>query len=173
MRLDGRPLIVVWASGTVPLEDWQDVFGQLRSDGLDAAYLAMGYEAGFLEVFDGLHEYGVFGIENLAQVYQTTARQIHNYPILQDEPTPKIWAATVQPGYDDRSIPGREGTLQQRLNGDFYRSTWDAAIASDPDWIFITSWNEWWENTHIESGELYGDQYLEITREYADRWRSP
>jgi hypothetical protein len=171
MRFDGRPLIVIWASGTVPLEDWQDIFGQLRSDGLDAAYLAMGYEARFLEVFDGLHEYGVFTFPDLAGAYQTTARQIRNYPILQDMPAPKIWAATVQPGYDDRSIPGREGLLQERLEGDFYRLTWEAAIASDPDWIFITSWNEWWENTHIEPGELYGDRYLEITREYADRWK--
>ncbi|MGB3905510.1 MAG: glycoside hydrolase family 99-like domain-containing protein [Anaerolineae bacterium] len=40
----------------------------------------------------------------------------------------------------------------------------EAALHSDPDWIFITTWNEWWEHTYIEPSESYGDQYLEITR---------
>ena len=40
------------------------------------------------------------------------------------------------------------------------------------DWIFITTWNEWWENTSIEPGELYGDQYLQITKEYAEKWKN-
>ena len=47
----------------------------------------------------------------------------------------------------------------------------EAALQSDPDWIFITTWNEWWEHTHIEPSEQFGDQYLQITREFADRWK--
>jgi hypothetical protein len=123
-------------------------------------------------VFDGLHEYGVFTFADLVQTYLSTARGVRYYPLLSDQHTPKIWAATVQPGYDDTLQPGRQGLVQDRLNGDFYRATWEAAIQSDPHWIFITTWNEWYEHTHIEPGELYGDQYLEITREYADLWRA-
>jgi len=47
----------------------------------------------------------------------------------------------------------------------------DIVLAHDPNWIFINSWNEWWENSHIEPSELYGTQYLDITREYANRWK--
>jgi hypothetical protein len=58
------------------------------------------------------------------------------------------------------------------MDGEFYRSTFEAALQSDPDWIFITTWNEWWEHTHIERSEEFGDQYLQITREYAGRWKA-
>ena len=40
-------------------------------------------------------------------------------------------------------------------------------LAGNPDWVFITTWNEWWEHTHIEPSEKFGDQYLRITEEYA------
>jgi hypothetical protein len=89
-----------------------------------------------------------------------------------DDPGPRIFAATVQPGYDDHLLPDRRGgQIQERLDGAFYRSTFEAALASDPDWVFITSWNEWWENTQIEPSMTYGDLYLQITREYVDQWK--
>jgi len=68
-------------------------------------------------------------------------------------------------------IPGREGLVQDRLDGAYYRRTWEAALASDPDWILITTWNEWWETTHIEPSQAFGALYLELTREYAARWK--
>ncbi len=172
MKVDGKPLIVIWASDTVPLETWARVFASLRDDGLDAVYLSMGYNLGSLEAFDGLHNYGVFNYPDLKQTDLSTARAVRYYSLLSDQPIRKIWAATVQPGYDDTLQPTREGQVKERDNGNYYRFTWDAAIQSDPDWIFITTWNEWWEHTHIEPGELYGDQYLRITREYADKWKS-
>lgn len=173
MKIDGKPVIVVWVSFTVPLDVWRDVFTQLHAEGLDAVYLAMGYDnVAALEVFDGLHEYGVFAIPDLAATVQRVGRAVRYYSLLMDPPTPKLWAATVQPGYDDRLIPGREGLVQDRAYGDFYRRTFDIALASDPDWIFISTWNEWWEHTYIEPSESYGTQYLEITREYVDRWKA-
>ena len=171
MKVDGKPLIVIFVSGTVPLETWARVFASLRDEGLDAVYLAMGYSLSSLDVFDGLHDYSVFTYPNLKQTDLSTARGVRYYPLLSDQHTPKIWVATVQPGYDDTLQPSRQGQVQDRLNGDFYRSTWEAAIQSNPDWIFITTWNEWYEHTNIEPGELYGDQYLRITREYADLWK--
>jgi hypothetical protein len=173
MKADGKPLIVIFVSGTVPLETWTRVFASLRDEGLDAAYLAMdwGYSLSSLEVFDGLHDYSIFTYPDLKQKYFSTARGIHYYSLLSDQHAPKMWVATVQPGYDDTLQPSREGQVQDRLNGDFYRATWEAAIQSNPDWIFITTWNEWYEHTNIEPGELYGDQYLNITREYAELWK--
>lgn len=171
MKVDGKPLIVIWASATVPLETWGRVFASLRDEGLDAVYLSMGYNPGDLEVFDGLHDYGVFTYPDLNQTYQSTARAVQYYSLLADQPVSKIWAATVQPGYDDTLQPTREGLIQERENGDYYRFTWEAALKSSPDWIFITTWNEWWEHTHIEPGELYGDEYILITKEYAEAWK--
>lgn len=171
MKVNGKPLIVVWASGSVPLATWKSVFAELRAQGLDATFLAMGYNTANLAVFDGLHEYGVFTESNLAGTFRSAAQATRYYGLLSDSPTPKIWAATVQPGYDERLISGRSGLFKDRDNGEFYRNTFEAALESDPDWIFITTWNEWWEHTYIEPSELYGDLYLQITREFGEKWK--
>ena len=171
MKVDGKPLIVVWSSGAEPLTAWQNIFSKLHQQGLDGVYLAMGYDSTNLDAFSGLHEYGIFNTADLAQLYQQTSREVHFYPLLAGSAEPKIWAAAVQPGFDDRMIPGRKGQVQARQNGDFYRMTFQAATASDPDWIFITSWNEYPENTYIEPSQKFGDLYLNITREYGQKWK--
>jgi hypothetical protein len=171
MKVNGKPLVVIWASETVSIEAWRDIISQLRLKGLDATFIAMGYNLANLNVFDGVHQYGVFTIPDLPAVDRATGRSVHFYNLLDEDAPPKIWIATVQPGYDERTISGRRGLWQDRQNGDFYRSTWEAALQSDPNWIFISTWNEWWEHTYIEPGELYGTQYLDITREYARKWK--
>lgn len=172
-RVNGAPLVVFWASGAVPIETWQEIFETLRADGLDLFTFGIGYSSTNFEVFDGIHEYGVFLNEDLEQTFSGTARMTRFYPLLSGDGEPKVWAATAQPGYDDRLIPGREGLFRDRDDGDFYRSTFEAAIASEPDWIFISTWNEWWEHTHIEPSENFGELYLEITQAYAHQWKEP
>lgn len=171
MKVNDKPLIVIWASNAVSLTTWKNIFAELRTQGQDAIYLAMGYDLANLEVFDGLHEYGIFTIPDLTQTFTSVGRATRYYPLLADSPASKIWVATAQPGYDERLIPGRSGLFRERDNGAFYRTTFNAALQSDPDWIFITTWNEWWEHTYIEPSELYGDQYLQITHEFANKWK--
>ncbi len=131
----------------------------------------MGYEVGNVEVLDGIHEYAIFNIPDLQATFRTASRLLRYYPLLTTNSDARLWIATAQPGYDDRLIPGRTGAYQDRLDGQYYRDTFSAAIQSDPDWIFITTWNEWWEHTHIEPSKLHGDLYLRITRDAVGSWR--
>jgi hypothetical protein len=48
-------------------------------------------------------------------------------------------------------------------NGERYADTWRAAVGSDPEWVLITSWNEWYESTHIAPGVNSGGRALEQT----------
>jgi len=170
--LNSKPVVVIWASGAVPLSTWQRILSELRSKGLDALYLAMGLsDTDALSVFDGLHDYGVAGVFRLGMSYQYVARHVRGYSLVHTDEQPKVFAATLQPGYDDRSLPDREGMYWDRRNGDSYQYTFEAAMKSDPDWLFITTWNEWWEHTYIEPSEEYGDLYLRLTREFADKWK--
>jgi len=40
---------------------------------------------------------------------------------------------------------------------------WNAAIKADPDWVMITSFNEWHKGTEIEPSIEYGEKYVELT----------
>ena len=54
----------------------------------------------------------------------------------------------------------------------YHAQTWQAAINSNPDWVIITSFNEWPEGTYIEPSQAYGDRYLGLTAEWAGRFKS-
>jgi hypothetical protein len=55
-KVRGKPVIPIWASQTVPLETWRDIFSRLRAQNLDAFFLAMSFDISLLDVFDGLHQ---------------------------------------------------------------------------------------------------------------------
>ena len=74
--------------------------------------------------------------------------------------------ATVMPGYDDMRIRG--GHARSRENGAYYQHTWEDAVAYNADAVVITSFNEFFEGSHIEPSEQYGNLYLRLTREYVD-----
>ncbi|MGH2792879.1 MAG: glycoside hydrolase family 99-like domain-containing protein, partial [Actinomycetota bacterium] len=83
-----------------------------------------------------------------------------------DATGPHLTVATVSPGYNDRRLRGNANPIVERGSaGERYLASWDAAVAGDPDWILVTSWNEWYEGTHIEPSVLYGDLALRQTAE--------
>ena len=172
MRLDDRPLIFVYSSDAAPLSIWQDMFDALSARGLTGSYFAMSYDPANLDVFDGLHQYAVLGDPDLAATYRSVARSVRYSSLLSDSPRLGIWAATVHPGFDNCPYSPASSYVVDREDGEYYRRTFLAAIASDPDWIIITSWNEFGENTHIAPSVRYGDTYRGITRELAQLWRT-
>ncbi|MCL4394129.1 MAG: SH3 domain-containing protein, partial [Chloroflexi bacterium] len=78
----------------------------------------------------------------------------------------------VMPGNDDTRTHRADSYVRDRRGGDFYRETWNAAFSTYPDWIIITSWNEWVEGTMIEPSVSYGNLYLDITRQFAGQFKA-
>lgn len=165
----GKPLIAIWASNEIPIQRWNKIINRLNVENLDAAFIAMSFDISILEVFDGVHQYGVILIEDLKKEYRIVSQIVKNYYMFGGKQ--KVWIATVQPGYDERKIPGRPGFYKERNRGKFYEQTFEAAINSNSDLIFLTSWNEWWENTHIEPGKKIKNTYLNLTRTFSSKWK--
>jgi hypothetical protein len=62
--------------------------------------------------------------------------------------------------------------MRSREDGAYYAYTWQAALASAPDRVIITSFNEWREGTYIEPSQAYGDRYLNLTAEWSARFKA-
>lgn len=169
LKVFGKPLIAIWASCEIPIQKWNKIFSRLRVENLEAIFIAMGFDISNLEVFDGVHQYGVILIDDLKKEYQIVSQIVKNYHMFGGKQ--KIWIVTVQPGYDERKIPGRPGFYKERNRGKFYEQTFEAALNSTPDLIFLTSWNEWWENTHIEPGKKIKNTYLNLTKSLSSKWK--
>lgn len=62
--------------------------------------------------------------------------------------------------------------IPQEINGkDTYDWTWETALQYNPDYVLVTSWNEFFEGTAIEPSQEYGDLYIRKTAEWAEKFR--
>jgi hypothetical protein len=170
----GKPVIFFWnplGNGRT-LSQWASIRSQIDPHN-QMIWSAEGVDTTLLNVFDGIHLFsgGYWGLQNnrMAAVDQGFRARVDAYNSANG--THKIWAAGVIPGYDDTRVPGRKGTyIVPRNNGITYNSSWTAAIASKPDWITITSFNEWFEGSMIEPDASYNTLYLDITQKYTRQW---
>ncbi|MCX8057529.1 MAG: hypothetical protein N3F03_07975 [Ignavibacteria bacterium] len=169
IKIFDKPLIFIWASNEMEINKWREILTRLRTNNIEGTFIAMGYDISNLQIFDGLHQYGVILIDSLEKEFQVLSEIVKNYHLIGGKQ--KIWTATVQPGYDERKLPKRIGLFKDRQKGKFYEFTWNAAIKSNPDLILITSFNEWWENTHIEPSVNYKNYYMNLTKKYSRLWK--
>jgi hypothetical protein len=85
----------------------------------------------------------------------------------------KIRCVTVSPGYNDIALTslnrqGNANRLIPRDNGATYRQMWEFALdlPQPPHIVFISTFNEFHENTHIEPTAGTGSLYLDLTHEF-------
>jgi hypothetical protein len=165
MQVNNKPLIIIFDSDLVKFNIWKNVFDQLNQEGEQATYWAYGLNVSEYTLFDGVHKYLPSDYSILAQDYQEISRATTYYPLLDPTANRKYWSATVIPGFDNRPIDG--DIIVDRDDGEYYRQGFEIALQFKPEWLFITSWNEYQENTQIEPSELYSYQYLLLTLEYS------
>lgn len=174
MKADGRPVVFLADSGALPIETWMTVLQLVRAQGLDGFFLGESGVQSDLDVLDSLYT------DTLTDFTSTTAfffsvmpRSRYRY-LLAEDPRVILYTNTLQPGYDDEllAVPGQAHVVD-RQNGATYQSLIEIAGFRDPDWILVNSWNQYYENTHIEPSELYGDQYLLQTTDLIEEWQGP
>ena len=172
LRADGKPVLFVYGRALHELSpaDWQEVLAQVRRDNPGGVVLvADSLDSKFVSLFDGANTYNITG--------QTQHRSPPEMRVWAHAAYPKMVAAaglakistvTVIPGYDDRNTgrpPPRPVT--DRWGGETYRVLWREAIAAAPDYVMITSWNEWHEGSELEPSVEYGSSILDETAAFS------
>jgi hypothetical protein len=165
LKVNGKPVIFFWREQKWSVDDWRAI-----RDAVDpqnkTLWIEEGIDVSYLRVFDGHHLYSIAWSPNVEGELRKWPPRIARFG------ADKIWVATVMPGNDDLKTKRPDSYVRDRQNGEFYRQSWRAAFASYPDWIVITSYNEWVEGTMIEPSVTYGNLYLDITREYAAKFKA-
>jgi hypothetical protein len=167
LRVDGKPVIFFWREQKYSPDEWRDIRNTVDPNH-QSLWIAEGVkeQLPYLNTFDGLHLYSIAWAPDVAAELQKWSPRVHAYG------ADKLWVATVMPGADNRQAVQSGAVVRDRRNGDFYRETWNAAFSTYPDWIIITSWNEWVEGTMIEPSVSYGNLYLDITRDFAAQFKA-
>jgi hypothetical protein len=176
LRADGRPVLVLYGVDSLPAEVWAEVRRRLLADGLDP--FVLGETTAPAYGFDGLYQYSP-NVEpdgdGLPAWYRRFEREARLDPLLHGTGHQVLWAAPVSPGQDDSLVRGAAGgaLVVDRRGGARYDDTWSAALDTRPDWVLVTSWNEFYENTEIAPSRAHGLAPLEQTASWADRFSPP
>jgi hypothetical protein len=168
LRSGGKPVIFFYhQNARFSTDAWAGIRAAVDPNH-NSLWIEEGIDVSPLSVFDGHHLYSVtwpdrtdmgYTAQKFARLVRAAAGRLG---------TPKVYVATVMPGYDDRKAPGRGGTFAvSREDGGYYERSWQGAISAAPDWIVINSFNEWYEGDYIEPSQAYGSRYLQLTSAWA------
>jgi len=168
-RVDGRPVIFVYAASQLDLTVWVDLMAKLRASGRNPLLVGDFYHSRLIEAFDGETQYTNISLsaDALLAVDRTETLRVRTFNLLRQNDRRRVWAASVSPGFDDRLVDRPTHLVVDRADARVYDEQWAAAVDTAPDWVIVTSWNEWFENSEIEPSERYGTRYLDRTRSWA------
>lgn len=166
LRREGRPVLLLYAAETLPKSPypttyaaWQFIVTTLHAEGHFPFLVGDTLDPTYLNIFDGLFYYFPVASE---QTYQTLSQHIHR--------NRQFWMPSFYPGIDDRLLPRPSHVYIPRNQGQTLVDSFTSALRTSPDWLAVASFNEWYENTHIEPSRLYGYDYLLYTADLAARF---
>ncbi|HWD18126.1 MAG TPA: DUF5010 domain-containing protein [Verrucomicrobiae bacterium] len=79
--------------------------------------------------------------------------------------------AELGPGYDHSAVPGRTPLVVPREGGKFYEENWLKFLRRPTPFVMLETWNEFHEGTEICASKEYGRRYIDLTRQYSDRFK--
>ncbi len=176
LKAEGHPVVFVYgrAVNELGLTAWYEAVQAIKV-GYKGGVTAIGdqFSYGAARVFDGVHTYNTAGsITKLSlDELRTWACDTYTSWVQLADRAHKISTITIIPGYDDTKIR-TPGLAVQRFDGKLYEVEWDCVMKADPDWVLITSFNEWHEGSEIEPSAESGRKYLDLTTEYAGRFKA-
>jgi hypothetical protein len=175
-KLNGKPVVFIYerAINQLNQSQWASILSYVNQT-FKGGFVAIGHGSGkeWVRIFDGTHIYncaGYFKGKPLMKAINDSKR-LYSNSITTAENFKRISAVTIIPGYDDTKIRN-PGLKVERMAGEVYRKMWEMVINLNPDWVLITSFNEWHEGSEIEPSTEFKDLYLKITAEYTFRFKS-
>ncbi|HWB98744.1 MAG TPA: glycoside hydrolase family 99-like domain-containing protein [Bryobacteraceae bacterium] len=178
LKVKGKPVIFLYgrAVGELKLEGWQQVIDRFTAKYPGGAvFIGDEISPEAARIFDGIHTYNPTGLTKGKSLEEIRTWARATFPDWVKTAGPgRIACVTIIPGYDDSVQPSRKPPrpITERYNGETYKVMWEEAIAANPDWVIVTSWNEWHEGSEIEPSAELGNQDLETTRRFTRKFLS-
>lgn len=178
LKVHGKPVVFIYgrAIDEIGLDGWLWVVGEANrrvKEGVVFIGDQISKQAAI--IFDGIHTYNITthtAGKSLEEIKEWATKRFPEMVKTADKA--RISCVTIIPGYDDSKLKDRKPPrpITERHHGMTFRILWEAAIAAQPDWILITSWNEWHEGSEIEPSIENADRELKTAGEYASRFKA-
>jgi len=169
-KIDGRPVIYVYRRTLKQIpywSDWQQVLNHARNK-FDVFFIADISAIESMQIFDGYH----ITTSVLQVLIDDDVKTFHQAMQNTCAAFGKLYAAPVIPGFDNSRVHEKGRLVADRKNGKLYNEQWQAAISCQPAQIMINSFNEWHEGSEIEPSLELGDEYLKVTKNWIEKYKS-
>jgi len=180
LRVHEKPVLFLYSDvchGLSP-EDWAEVLTQTEKRFLKG-FLAIGTgsQSTDARLWDGL-----FSLEAAPEMPEhnpvesaKALKEAASVSRLLVREAGHICVETVLPGYQE-SKPNAASEAPKskhidRQEGALYRALWNQALDDNPDWILISSFNQWHNGTEIEPSVEMGGLYLKLTQGFTARFK--
>lgn len=167
LHIGSQPVILVYTASLLSADQWASLIARVRSSGRNPLVIGDFYHSPLLEPLDGEYQYinVMHSPDELLLINRVETLRVRTYSLLRRAERRRIWVASVSPGYNDSNVISRATHIVvPRDRGTVYDRMWSTAIDTAADWVVITTWNEWFEETSIEPGEKDGTLFLDRTR---------
>lgn len=172
---DGKPLIMAHPDGLHPFSDNHNEileFFTFRRN--EASYFTRAYGMGYWGWLS-IYPQGKFGVDNDGNVEQMTVGVAQNATeefltamngknVLGRSYTSGDYYYTYK--YKNKKIKVDKNIENSKLYGLNFQQQWDYAIKNDPEFIFVTGWNEWvalrfseWQGVENAFPDQFNDEY--------------
>ena len=181
LKVSGKPVIFLFQRVCVgmTMDEWTEVLEKLNQK----------FPAGYLLIGSGKAQSDVFFWDGLSDLDPTTlmmGRSLTDSVVIQSNAfrsqnltakrIGRIAVETVAPGVDNRRktslFDPRNMIYVDRQDGKLYSTLWARVVKDDPDWILISSFNQWHTGTEIEPSVELGDKYLTLTKTLATEFKA-
>jgi len=176
LKFNGRPVIFVFGSEVLTPSEWAGIIESLQAEGHQAYFIRnyanFRYYPAFNSFFPwiGAHDIVLNHADPIAWLNQA-AEELRAF----SESHGIEWGLNVWPGFDSTPVADwcyGLGKIQiDRQGGLLYNKTWNAAIRNSPQWIEISTFNDWNEGTTVEPTIEYHYQYLYATAYYSAQFK--
>ena len=170
---DNIPIVFVYDMYRLSPSQWQSVLTKMSSGGMPVHLIGDGGYPQYLPVEWGYAAYNPNSStpDQLQTGDRWAAVTLRGQSVV-DGSAPHAYAATVSPGFNDTNLRGSTNPIVSRDGGARYTATWSAALNAAPDYVLVTSWNEWYEDTEIQPGVTTGSQALTQTGQYSATFKA-
>lgn len=174
LTVNGQPVVFVYgrAISQLGVRGWGDLARDLSHQPLPPLLTADNLSPEAAAAFAGVHEYSITDRtqgKSPAELRQWAGKEFTRLATIGGPG--RIHSVTIIPGYDDSKLSRPQPRpITDRWNGETYRTLWRAALEAAPDWILISTWNEWHEGSEIEPSIENSDRELKTTSEFARRF---
>ncbi len=169
--VDQRPVIIIWGNNRLAPHVWKEVFKEVEPYHPWILYSHHEHRPVYAEICHGFYPWVLIGDLDfqkayLDEFYHAAQRYVRTGASV-------TLGGGVWPGFNDSGVYGwGSGTrLIEDSNDELFDLTWQYVLENRPEWISITTWNDWNEGTNIEPGIKQGTKYLQKTAEYLAQLR--